>query len=468
MESLMELEKMSESVVEELLAENARLRDQLSKDNSYKFYLLSETPLKISGVLISEGVWKGVLYSYDELTKCIDQFKGLKGLVMHGKTEEFKDRTIGHLTKVGKDDILKAITFEAEVEDPEAIQKIKDKVFDAVSIKGQFKELDTSKIPPVGINYTPIEWSLTGSPACDTCMIFNVEELSKERKDLNKDKKDLPLGDKMSQLNNEEIEIAEDSVLVLPENFDSLEDCSEFEFKVVTFPEFIELAKKKEGYYGYYTAPGKKSKKALKGMKLAGKGKPKYPYYGYYKYGYPYKKKKLEEDYSGILAEVLEGSYKEFMSKCLKEKGGGVDAVKACAKEWKSQQSLEDDFEENELAAIKCPVCNEEFKNLEEFKKHWTKEHQDKYGKYKHAKKLARDIITKSELRSSFKKTLALSEEANTPAPTPVPVPTQASAVVPQPENKPVEVKLTRKEILQKLKKDPHTAAELILESTKE
>jgi len=447
---------MSESIMEELLNENIKLRQKLSEEStSYKFYLLSVSPLKISGVLISEGVWKGVLYSYkDQLIPALPKFEHLQGLVMHGKTDEFKDKVIGHLTKLGKDDILKAITFEAEVTDPDAISKIKDKVFDAVSIKGGFKQLDTSITPPKGIDYSPIEWSLTGSPACDNCIIFNVEELSKNinlnTKIIKEKEGNLSLGElNMSSPNLEEIEFTEDMVLVLPDNFEGLEDYSEFEFKILPESEFIELAKQKKDYYGYYPPTGKRSKKVLKGRKVQGKGYPKYPAYGYYPAKYGKAKKGLEEDEAVDI--LLEGSYRDFMKKCMKE---GKD-MKACAEEYKSQQSLsvEDEYEEPiELAEIKCPACDWKGKNLEEFKAHWTKEHKDKYGKYKHAKKLARDIITKKELKDSFKKVLALSEEV---PPTPI------TPAIPVKEP-------TLKEKLAKVKREPKVAAELLLESCKE
>jgi len=459
---------MSESIIDELLSENALLRQKLSEEStSYMFYLLSESPLKISGVLISEGVWKGVLYSYNELLKALPRFEDLKGQVMHGKTDEFKDKVIGQLTKVGKDDMLKAITFEAEVRDPEAVKKIKDKIFDAVSIKGGFKELDTSVTPPIGKDYSPIEWSLTGSPACSNCIIFNVEELSKNTSPntkIIKEKESItPLGElNMTDINPEEIEITENMVLVLPDNFDSLEDYAEFEFKIVPESEFMELAKKTEGYYGYYPHTGKKSKNVLKGRKVKGKGYPKYPSYGYYPAGKG-KKGLSEEDIVTIFENV--GIPSGWMKSCMKEEG--MNFGKCAKKYWgekkgkKEEASLEEEEEEEEeefeeepeLAEVKCPACDWAGKNLEEFKKHWLKEHKDKYGKYKYAKKLAKDIITKKELKASFKKVLALTEEEVPPTPTP------------SPETPP---ELTLKEKLANVKREPKTAAELLLETCKE
>jgi len=48
---------MSESIIEELLAENVELRSKLgSEEVGSIFHVLSTRPMKISGVLIAEGV----------------------------------------------------------------------------------------------------------------------------------------------------------------------------------------------------------------------------------------------------------------------------------------------------------------------------------------------------------------------------------------------------------------------------
>lgn len=176
-----------ESIMYQLETENEMLRKELNSIKSqnkmpevaYNFILLSKSPLRITGVLIAEGVWKGVKYEYEELKKALPKFYNLKGMVLHGQSQKYQDRIIGKLTKVIPNDTLKALLFEADVTDADAIEDIKSGVFDSVSIKIKTNELDTSVNPPIGRDYIPYEWSLTFSPACETCLIFSVEELSR-------------------------------------------------------------------------------------------------------------------------------------------------------------------------------------------------------------------------------------------------------------------------------------------------
>ena len=177
-----------ESVVEELLAENAELREKLAAYQELGFTsninILAKKPkLKISGVLIAEGVWKGVKYDYNEMKKALSKFLGLPIKVQHGKSEEFGDKVVGKVTKVAADDVIRSLVFEGIVTDERAVKLIEDGVFNAISIKGGFEKLEENSTPPVGRNYTPIEASLTGSPACDNCMIFNVSALEKALND---------------------------------------------------------------------------------------------------------------------------------------------------------------------------------------------------------------------------------------------------------------------------------------------
>ncbi|MEM2260859.1 MAG: hypothetical protein QXK24_00260 [Ignisphaera sp.] len=494
---------MEESVVNEIIAENLELRKKLEEimskpEYSSKIYVLSEAPLKITGVLISEGVWKGVYYKYDELVKALDKFKGLKGMVMHGKTEEFGDRKIGELTKVAKDDLLRAITFEAIITDEEAAKKIKEGVFDAVSIKGMFEKLDTSQTPPVGINYTPIEWSLTGSPACDNCLIFQVQELCKslEMESLIKENKPIQTigGSPMSEQNKdiEYIEIKENQLLLLPENYEQLEDNSIFECEIVDIDKFLELAKTKEKAAAIKVPAGKYPKAtATKVVKIYGYyypyyGYPYYYYYGYpyyYYYGYPYYYY-YGQSFDELLDILIENeSYREFMKKCMKEKGGGPEALKACAVEWKKTQKAEEEEEEKELAKAKCPVCGKEFDTVKAFKEHWKEEHEEKYGAYGQVKKLVKRMLEDKEFRNNLKKAiieLEASEEKKEEAKPeakgeenkPQEQKTEAKPQEVKPEEKqekvPEPVEVSEEDILSKIPKTPTVAAELFLKSIKE
>ena len=424
-----------ESIIEELIAENTMLRQKLCQIEELGFTsminILTEKPqLKIAGVLIAEGVWKGVKYDYDEMKKALNKFIGLPVKVMHERSEEFGTKTVGKVIKVVPDDVLRSLAFEAVITDEKAAQMIKDGVFNAVSIKGGFGRIDDSRIPPVGLDYTPIEVSLTGSPACEHCYIFNVKELSKLLKDTNKN---VDVGE--NRMSEDIFEIKEDEVLVLPDNFDELEDFSTFEFEVKKFPELVqELAEKKEETTKVKKVvikvpAGKYPSTAKKGVKIYGYPYPyyAYPYYYYYPtYGYPtyyyYYYPSLDE----LLDILIENeSYREFMKKCMAEKGGGPEALKECAAEWKKKQQEQSEESENinketaiesegesmtELAKIKCPVCGKEFSSKQAFLKHWKEEHEAKYGAYQLIKKFVQKMSEDRSFVRQWKNIIALEE----------------------------------------------------------
>jgi len=441
---------MSESVLNELIAENVGLREENKKlreesDLNYTFQIVSlGKPVKISGVLIAEGIWKGLKYSFEEMKKALSKFVGLSILVDHGKTKQFGSTEIGKITNVKADEILRSLVFEADITNDEAIELTTSKTLDAISIKGKFNEINTTIAPPEGKDYDPIEASLTSSPACEHCHIFNVElsNYIKQDKSLNNSISNIIPGDlNMSEL--EEIFIAEDEILVAPE----LTQDSDFEFEIMKEGAYTdELAKKKKAWK---VEPGYYPKKVKKGLKKGDKIEPKYPYYKYEKYA---KKKSLSDiDVLDILE--LDGSYRAFMKKCM---GEGED-MKACAAKWKpskkEEASLveeepeeeEDEFEElEELTEFKCPACDWTGKSLDEFKKHWNKEHKDSYGKYKYAKKLMKALLTKKELRNHVKKVLELSEVDTAEEPV---------------------TKETEEDIIKKYAGKPREIAELLLKS---
>ena len=428
---------VEKSIIEELLAENVQLRKKLSEITELSgfashIHILEEKPhLKISGVLIAEGVWKGVKYDFDEMCKALDKFQGLPIKVMHGHSEEFGDKNVGKVIKVAKDPILRAIVFEGIITDDKAAELVKDGTFNAISIKGAFKEI-SNDVPPVGKDYTPMEASLTGSPACDNCYIFNVEELSKSLKESNKADS---IGEReMSEV--EEIEIKEDQVLVVPENFSELKEGEAFEFEVKSLDEILkevslqdkEETVKKIKKVIIRVPPGKYPKTATQGVKIYGYPFPKYAYPYYYYYGYPYAYPSIYYYYyyPEVLEEILDvvienESYREFMKKCMKEKGGGPEALKECAKLWREQKKeqseesniLEQECSEcnEELATIKCPVCGKEFSSKQAFLKHWKEEHEEKYGAYQLIKRLIKEMQENRAFLRRFKHIIELQED---------------------------------------------------------
>jgi hypothetical protein len=177
-------------VNDELLSQNVELRKKLGNseelnDVGHKFYMLSSSPnLVIYGVALSEGIWKGVFYPYEVLKASLSKFKNIPILVGHGKTAKYGDRKVGVVTDVNCDDNLKAITFKGNVSDPEAVEDVKNAIYDAVSPFGLPDKIEINKDGKTSIcGYNPNELSLTNTPACKRCLIFSVNELSNAFKD---------------------------------------------------------------------------------------------------------------------------------------------------------------------------------------------------------------------------------------------------------------------------------------------
>jgi hypothetical protein len=179
---------MEDKLVNELATEltvlrkaNADMKAELDKtkavEMSYTFQVCgvdSGKPMIIRGVLIGEGIWRGVKYSYEFLKSIKDRFVGIPYRIEHGRTEKYKDSDNGELTKVKANDVLRCLEFEAEVVTEDAKQDIIDKRIDAVSISGLVK-IDNINGQPTAVDYNPIEFSGTSTPVCPFCNIFNYE-----------------------------------------------------------------------------------------------------------------------------------------------------------------------------------------------------------------------------------------------------------------------------------------------------
>jgi len=180
-----------ESISAELLAEIIELRKLIPKGKSINVESLSSftiteelaNKLKISGVLIAEGVWKGVKYSWDEIKRMFNKNKeklsNLKFKVEHEGDREYKDEEVGKHTKVELNDTIKAILYEGEITNPKAIEEIKNGRFRATSLKSRMDTVFNGK-EVLGKGLIPLDNSLTQSPACKTCQMYSWEELSKD------------------------------------------------------------------------------------------------------------------------------------------------------------------------------------------------------------------------------------------------------------------------------------------------
>ena len=347
-----------DSIIAELVAENKALRDRLQvKREPYTQVYLSRfvvkeelaDKLKIRGIFIAEGVWKGVLYPWKELKKMLSRFKEkLKGLpikVEHLLDKKFKDKTVGEITEIKPNEFLKAIEYEAVITDPLAIEKIKDGTFQATS--PQFRLVkEVRDGVEVATDLEPIENSLTRLPACPVAKIFTKEALSlavvddnikidesiesrdemedskvEEKVELKEEtKEEEPKEEVKEELKEEEkeeeeyIELTEPVALCLPEDLEVeglSEDEEEIELEIIPlaeadkvkkrkvvkivfpgrYPRRIRTVRRKRGYYYYYPPLSESEEESMKYPVPYYAYRPyyKYPYYyPHYGYGYGY------------------------------------------------------------------------------------------------------------------------------------------------------------------------------------
>jgi len=307
-----------ESIINELVAENTLLRSEAKtfkesnkeiltpiEINSLSDVVVTEelaNKLKISGILLAEGLWNGVLYTKSELKKMYDKFKetlsNLDIKVEHDKSEEFKDKIVGKNTNCEWSDSLGALIYNAEVTNPKAIELIKNGTFPSTSMKTQLKKITSNGLTK-GVDYEPIDNSLTQRPACSVCNIISKEELSLAAKDSksiykfygiikerdinsNEVKNIKEVNEVMSnpkqEIFNENIELSQEMVSVLPETEETPEEDVELELMTLS-----EALKRKRVIYEYYP-PGTypKAKKLAKRKKGYYYPEYQYPYYPYY------------------------------------------------------------------------------------------------------------------------------------------------------------------------------------------
>jgi len=340
---------MSETVIKELIAENEGLREKLAAQGnvSYAFQIVSlSKPIRISGVLIAEGVWKGIKYSYEQMKASLSKFIGIPVRVDHGHTKEFGLSEVGKVDKVIANDMLRSLLFEAEVTDEKAQHLVESKVLDSVSIKGEFADADTKMFPPVGLDYTPSEMSLTSSPACDFCSIFSVE-LTKslnQSETLSNTK-----GEFMSK--EEELYISKDDVLVE----EDIEEGTDGQFELKKRADFLIM---KRGKRGYIVTPGFYPSKVKDSIKKNGVVEPKYPYFGYDEFKVP---ESNDENLSAEPAKVepvkpVVESVKAEPSKTEPSKTETVQVAEVIVNEPAKQESVKTEPVKTEVPSVNVPV----------------------------------------------------------------------------------------------------------------
>jgi len=179
---------MSEELVEQLVAENKMLREQLAEvsipvllsSSNVKFAERDEI-VEITAVALCEGTWKGVYYPLDEIKKAYERWveqgrPKIPILVEHGKDPHFGIKVVGEVEELRFDDDLKALFLKGKVIDPEAIERIKNGELTHISL-AQFITTLTKNNQKIASDITFVEASLTQAPCCPACTILNVEEL---------------------------------------------------------------------------------------------------------------------------------------------------------------------------------------------------------------------------------------------------------------------------------------------------
>ena len=178
------MDKITEELINENIAlskEVQKLKDEVVKSKdiditcSFSIIEADGKPSIIRGVLLAEGLWKGVKFVYDNFKKVANMFVGIPLMKDHGHTKEFGNLKGGVVKRVIPNDTLKCLEFEAEVTDEDFKNIVKSGVVDAVSPKASWKVNDAVYPPEMIDCNEAIELSLTNSPVCTFCSIFNME-----------------------------------------------------------------------------------------------------------------------------------------------------------------------------------------------------------------------------------------------------------------------------------------------------
>jgi len=222
-----DLVKDNSGVVKELLVELEKTKGNLKdyKDHSRHITCLSSwivttsgKPVKITGIALAEGNWKGVLYPLEEIQKAADQLVGTPLKVEHGQTSQYAGREVGKVTAAKFDDMVKALLFEAEVTDQEAIRDVLKRRFKAVSMATSMEYIPASG-QVAGKDFEFLEISLVENPACDSCYILHFEQSLSMMKDNNKNIKEdevIEMAKDRFYLASEEITIDMPADLTIP------------------------------------------------------------------------------------------------------------------------------------------------------------------------------------------------------------------------------------------------------------
>ena len=154
----------------------------------------------ISGIAITEGKFRDVYYSYEEIKKSIEKLNGSNFIVDHGLDIMWKNVRVGKIFQVEASDVLRAALYKARFTDPKIVAELSEGKWRANSVK----IASDGVIDPVyglrGTNLSYENISLTNKPACKACIIIK-KELKEKLHELSSDEEKESL--KTNATNNE-------------------------------------------------------------------------------------------------------------------------------------------------------------------------------------------------------------------------------------------------------------------------
>jgi uncharacterized C2H2 Zn-finger protein len=412
------IETLAETgILDELLEENRIMKEQLKKIISediieslsgISFSELVDS-IKISGVLLAEGIHNGIFYSSEEIKNMVERYRdriiGMDITVEHERSDKYGKRTVGKIINVKWEPLLKAALYEAKITDKEAIEDIKEGTLRATSLRLKEKKVTMGDFTTAKELF-PINNSLTKFPACNNCNVFHIEDLSLKYygiKNSEVENKMESKGEVSAKIEVEVIDLKKFKCPSCKKTFDTWEEFFKHwnkehkeeygtyksKEKYKEYKEYKEEYKTSEDIMEENVAKGEikiaYNKKTKKYILMVGTGKKKLAWKIVGQYDTKEEAKKASEKLSEELYSFLNSK------ECPK-----------CREEMKGEEK------------VKCPVCNKEFDSYKKFLEHWEEKHKDKYGEYgKYSKygKYGEKYGEKKELSESNKDKTEKTEE---------------------------------------------------------
>jgi len=179
----------SQGIYTEILEENRIMRELLkSHIQDLEVESLSaisiedlKDKLKITGILLAEGMHNGIYYSGEEIEKMVNNFKdyilGMNMTVEHERTDEYEDDVVGTHDYVEYNPTIKAALYSSIIDNPKAIEDIKTGRFTATSMRLKERKVSVGDYTKA-VDLRPMNNTLTQFPACSNCNVFHTEDLS--------------------------------------------------------------------------------------------------------------------------------------------------------------------------------------------------------------------------------------------------------------------------------------------------